>query len=311
MQISQRSAFTLQTDTKVTSAPQSKLIRAKCRPIYWLFWRWKHLICVFNDTNGVCFADYITSITFQHIWKRKNVSMLCIREVWMCLCWVCLLLSLRLASVCRASRVGHSRGQRSEADELVTVAARGWTRGLFPWIFVCRWTVGSSGDFVRMCLADVVLFWVCRDPWRASWTTVTRPVKTQEERNSLKQLWEQHVFSFECKGEWKWLSLSFPWQLFQFLLEKRFIRINGCIFVQRLHSCLVDLWSLDKTITWSSVQYHTCWKTRANHLEDSCQRNGWDAENHYVHLPTYCYASVINLFIYTTVGKFEVGKIFF
>lgn len=26
------------------------------------------------------------------------------------------------------------------------------------------WMVGSSGDFVRMCLADVVLFWVCRDP---------------------------------------------------------------------------------------------------------------------------------------------------
>ncbi len=44
--------------------------------------------------------------------------------------------------------------------------------------------------------------------------------------------------------------------LVQFLLGKScsFIRIDGCVFVQRLHSCTVDLWSLDKTITWSSVQ---------------------------------------------------------
>lgn len=152
----------LQTDVKVNlhHSPVSKH-----RTIYWLFWRWKHHICVFNDTNGVCFTDCITSISFQHIWKRKNVSMLYLREVWMCLFWVCLLLSLRLASVYRASRVGRSRGQRSAADELVTVAVRGWARGLFPGIFQCADGRLFLGDFARMCLADVVLFWFCRDLW--------------------------------------------------------------------------------------------------------------------------------------------------
>lgn len=191
------------------------------RTIYWLFWRWKHHICVFNDTNGVCFTDCITSITFQHIWKRRNVSMLYLREVWTCLCWVCLLLSLRLASVYRASRVGRSRGQRSVADELVTVAVRGWARGLFPGIFQrADGRLGPRGfrsDVSGRCCALLVLPWpLTRDappgpPSRGPWR---QACVMDEARNSLIQLWEQHVFSFEHKGEWKWLSLSFPWQFF-------------------------------------------------------------------------------------------------
>lgn len=31
---------------------------------------------MFNDTNGVCFADYITSITFQHLEEKERLNAL-------------------------------------------------------------------------------------------------------------------------------------------------------------------------------------------------------------------------------------------
>lgn len=168
--------------------PQSNPIWAVSKSLYIdYFGVWNILYVHLISQLGLVLHITLQSLTFQHIWKRKVVSMLCLREAWMCFCWVCLLLSLRLDSVWRASRVGHSQGQRSAADELVTVAERGWRRGLLAWSWVPTdgW---SSGVVTWMCLADVVLFWdrrvlppsriVCFDPRRSSWTTVTRPMKT-------------------------------------------------------------------------------------------------------------------------------------